>query len=285
MKRYTSEELIDREAAVHLATEHATRESELHQHDFWELVYIREGHAYQVIDGEEYEVRRGDLLLMREGQTHSFRGEPAFSYINLCIDPRLLLREGNTPSAASELFLHVSFFDILERRGCLIHFTERERLGIEALLATMLSEYGERRFGWQKIVRHYLDVFFLLILRALEERDRVTVGQGVWEQLAAYIDENLTADLSLSALAARLFYNPSYLSRCFSAHFGCGVSAYVSARRAERAAHLAATGHYTVERLAEESGFASKSALYRAFRAHKGEELGAFLAKCKKTNS
>lgn len=285
MKQYTSEGLIDREAAVHLAIEHTTVPFEVHRHDFWELVYIRDGQARQVVDGGEYEVRRGDLLLMREGQSHSFCGEPAFAYINLCIDPRLLLREGSAPSAASELFWRVSFFDILERGGCLIHFTERERLGIEVLLSTMLSEYAERRFGWQQIMRRYLDVFFLSVLRALEERDRVTTSQGVWEQLAAYIDENLTADLSLSALAARLFYNPSYLSRCFSAHFGCGVSAYVSARRAERAAQLAATGSYTVERLAAESGFSSKSALYRAFRAHKGEELGAFLARCKKTNS
>lgn len=285
MKRYTSEGLIDREAAVHLAIERTTARGDLHDHDFWELVYIREGQACQVVDGGEYAVRRGDLLLMREGQTHSFFGEDVFSYINLCIDPRLLLREGSAPSAASELFWRVSFSDILERGGCLIHFTERERLGIEALLSTMLSEYAERRVGWQQIIRRYLDVFFLLVLRALEERERVTVGAGVWEQLAAYIDDNLTADLSLSALAARLFYNPSYFSRCFSAHFGCGVSAYVSARRAERAAKLAATGRYTVEKLAEESGFSSKSALYRAFRAHKGEELGVFLAGCKKTNS
>ena len=285
MKRYTSEGLIDREAAVHLATEHTFQNSELHDHDFWELVYIREGQAIQVVDGGEYEVGRGDLLLMREGQTHSFSGEGEFSYINLCIDPRLLLRDGSAPSAASELFWRISFFNILERGGCLICFSERERLEIEALLATMLREYAERRHGWQQILRRYLDVFFLSVLRALEERESAIAAGGVWDQLAAYIAENLTADLSLSALAARLFYNPSYLSRCFSAHFGCGVSAYVSARRAERAAHLAAAGHYTVERLAEESGFASKSALYRAFRAHKGEELGAFLAKCKKTNS
>ena len=285
MKRYTSEGMIDREAAVYLATERTTVHGELHDHDFWELVYIRDGRALQVVDGGEYEVSRGDLLLMREGQTHSFSGEDAFSYINLCIDPRLLLRDGSAPSAASELFWRVSFFDILERGGCLIRFSERERPEIEALLATMLREHVERRTGWQQILRRYLDVFFMSVLRALEERERVVTSGGVWDQLAAYIADNLTADLSLSTLAARLFYNPSYLSRAFSLHFGCGISAYVSACRAERAAQLAEAGHYTVEQLTEESGFSSKSALYRAFRKHRGEELGAFLERCKKTNS
>ena len=287
MKKYTSEQFIDREAAVFLSqSQAADYKDPLHVHDFLEMVYIREGSALQRVAGGEYEVSRGDLLLIREGETHSFEGRVGFSYVNLCIDPRLLLREGGAPSAASLLFGRVAFYDILERNGgCLVRFSERERGEIEDLLAVMLREHKGRRYGWQKILRRYLDVFFLSVLRALEERDSADLPASVWERLASYIDANLTADLSLHTLARRLFYNPSYLSRAFTSHFGAGLSAYVSARRANRAAELALRGGYTVERLAEESGFSSKSALYRAFRTHRGEELGAYMEKCKKTNS
>lgn len=282
--RYFSEGLIDREAAVKLMEGVATEKEQLHDHDFWELVYISGGRGLQTVDGGEYTVCHGDLLLMREGQRHTFCGEPQFSYINLCIDPRLLLRDGSAPSAAAELFWRVSLCDILSRGGCLIHFGEQERGRIEPLLATMFAEQRGRRLDWQQIQRRYLDVFFLTVLRALKERESGEKPSDVWESLCAYIDNNLSADLSLTALAARLFYHPAYLSRTFSAHFGCGISAHVASRRAARAASLAKTGQYTVEHLAYESGFSSKSALYRAFRKHRGEELGEFLERCKKTN-
>lgn len=285
MIRYTSEALIDREAAVHLFQSDAgITQDERHDHDFWELVYVEKGSGVQLVDDGEYAVGRGDLLLLREGQIHSFRGLPAFSYVNLCIDPRLLLRGSDAPHAAAELFGYIAFRDLMTSGGCLVHFSERERTDIEPLLATMLREYADRRHGWQTVLRRYLDIFLLSILRALREREKTPAPEDAWARLAVYIDENLTADLSLTTLSARLFYNSSYLSRAFAAHFGCGVSAYVARRRADRAARLAETGDYTVERLAEESGFSSKSALYRAFRRYRGEELGAFLARCKKMN-
>lgn len=285
MLRYTSEALIDREAAVHLfCSEAGIEQDERHDHDFWELVYVEKGSGVQRVDDGEYAVGRGDLLLLREGQVHSFRGMPAFSYINLCIDPHLLLRGSDAPHAAAELFGYIAFRDLMVNGGRLVHFSERERADIEPLLATMLREYEDRRDGWQAILRRYLDIFLLSILRALRERESSPASEDMWARLAAYIDESLTADLRLTTLAARLFYNPSYLSRAFTAHFGCGVSAYVAHRRADRAALLAEGGGYTVERLAEESGFSSKSALYRAFRHYRGEELGAFLARCKKAN-
>ena len=285
MKRYRSALLIDREAAVHIFRDRATAiGDEPHDHDFWELVYVEQGGGVQQVDSGEYAVRRGDLLLLHEGQIHSFCGTPEFSYINLCFDPRLLLRASDAKSAAAELFGYISFLDSLMRGGCLLHLSGREREEVEGVLAAMLKEYAERRYDWQTVMRRYLDIFLLSVLRALKEQEAAPAESDPWERLAAYIDDNLTGDLSLTALAERLFYNPSYLSRAFSARFGCGLSAYVAGRRAARAADLAKEGGYTVERLAEESGFASKSALYRAFRRHRGEELGAFLARCKKTN-
>ena len=285
MIRYTSEALINREAAVHLfRSDSGIAQDEQHDHDFWELVYVEKGNGLQRVDDGEYAVGRGDLLLLREGQVHSFIGTPAFSYVNLCIDPHLLLRGSDAPNAAAELFGYIAFRDLMASGGCLVHFSERERADIAPLLDTMLREYADRRHSWQTVLRRYLDIFLLSILRALREREETPAPADTWARLAAYIDENLTADLTLSALAARLFYNPSYLSRAFTARFGCGVSAYVACRRADRAARLAAEGSSTVERLAEESGFASKSALYRAFRRYRGEELGAFLSRCKKTN-
>ena len=288
MKKYRSESYIDPEAALHLFTVEATGcGEELHTHDFIELVYILSGSAQQYVGEESYAVTRGDLLLIPEGETHAFAPTSAFSYVNICFDPNRLLRSGESTRAVTDLFGRLAFHDILARNGGrLVRFSEGERAAEEALLHVMLREYADKRHGWREMLSHYLDIFFLSVLRALEERGTLSGVKDMWEELAAYIDTHLLSDLSLPTLSRRLFYNPSYFSRAFSNRFGCPLTEYVAARRAQLAARIMseAAGRMTVAKLAEAAGFSSKSAMYRAFSRHQGESFGAFLERCKKTN-
>lgn len=284
MKRYSGEVMIEEGAILHLFL--GGEMDDVHDHDFIELVYILGGTAEECVNGAAYTVGRGDLLLIREGETHSFRGNGDFSYLNICLDPARLLREGAAPSAGAELLGRMAFDGILRRNGsCLVHFSRGEREEIERILGAMSEEYRARRYGWQAMLRHYLDVFFLSVLRALEERGSLGgAAESVWSALAAYIEDNPTADLSLGTLARRLYYNPSYFSRTFSRHFGLPLGEYVSGRRVALCERLATEreGAITVASLAEASGFSSKAALYRAFLHHRGRTLGSFLAEVKK---
>ena len=288
MKQYRSESYIEEGAVLHIFTLENAGKEDLHSHDFLELVYILGGDAEECVGGAAYTVGRGDLLLIREGESHSFAGAPTFSYVNLCFDPTHLVREGTSPSAGASLLGRVAFDGILERNGgCLVRFSEGERSEIERLLSVMQGEYRARRCGWQAILRHYLDILFLNISRALEERGTPPPSSDrMWGALASYIDGHLTADLSLVTLSRRLFYNPSYFSRAFSHRFGVSLTEYVASRRADLAARLCEEGSArTVAAVAEGAGFSSKAALYRAFLRHRGEPFGIFFERCKKTNS
>ena len=286
MKQYQALKYIEKDAVLHIFACGGDQPEALHSHDFLELVYILSGTAKEYVDGAQYDVGRGDLLLIREGEGHSFVGDHEFTYINLCFDPTRLSREGGSPSVGASLLGRVAFDGILERNGgCLVRFSESEREEIERLLSVMRVEYDARRYGWQAVLRHYLDIFFLSVLRALEERGSLAPAEeGIWQSLATYIDSHPTADLSLAALSRRLFYNPSYFSRAFSHHFGLTLSEYVSARRVALCERLAveAGGAASIAVLAEASGFSSRTALYRAFLRHRGESIGSFIAKVKK---
>ena len=43
-----------------------------HTHDFIEIIYIASGEGVERIDGVMHEVKRGDLLFVNFGETHSF---------------------------------------------------------------------------------------------------------------------------------------------------------------------------------------------------------------------
>ena len=87
----------------------------------------------------------------------------------------------------------------------------------------------------------------------------------LWEELLDYIDANLDADLTLSTLAGKCFYNPSYFSRIFKERFDMSLTEYINRRRIDYAIRLFRETKISTEEIAERAGFSSKSSFYRVF--------------------
>lgn len=84
-------------------------------------------------------------------------------------------------------------------------------------------------------------------------------------RLLIYINENFKNDISLSEIAARFGYNPSYISRYFKNCFNIGVNHYIKVIRLKNAVLLMKENKHNVTYCALESGFNSMCTFYRAF--------------------
>lgn len=271
MKIYRSERLIEKGSTLHIFTCSGNTPMPKHTHDFIEIVYVREGSATETVNDATYEIRRGDFTFINYGSTHEFVPHERFSYTNICFAPETL-EDAITPENAFALLQLTAFEEIRrESDSGVVHFHAAERAEVELLLDAMQREYAEKRESWQTVLKSYMNVLLVKMLR------KITAGQqesgqpeGVWQELSDYIDQNLGGELSLSALAGKCFYNPSYFSRAFKEKFGTTLTDYIAARKAEHAARLAEDAALSVEQIVALSGFASKSALNRAFLKVKG---------------
>ena len=90
------------------------------------------------------------------------------------------------------------------------------------------------------------------------------------ENLKGYIEDNLEYTLDLSLLARMFHYNEKYLGRLFKRRTGESFSAYVNARRVERACHLLDEGRESITAIATRVGFNNVSYFNRCFRARMG---------------
>lgn len=61
--------------------------TEVHQHDFVELVIITQGHGCQIIDGLDYPVSAGDVFLLQGDSEHYFKERNSLCLINVMYDP------------------------------------------------------------------------------------------------------------------------------------------------------------------------------------------------------
>lgn len=85
-------------------------------------------------------------------------------------------------------------------------------------------------------------------------------------ELQAYIDANLTDDLSVPALARRTGMSERHFSRVFTDQTGLSPGRYVERARADAARRLLETTDHPLDRVARESGLGRPETLYRVFR-------------------
>ena len=273
---YRADKLIKKGESFHIFSMPTDRIMEEHTHDFIEIVYVRSGRAVEHIDSECYEVGRGDLIFINYGCTHKFVPIESFSYTNICFRPEVLGDGIITPENAFAL-LQLTAFDELRRDSDsgVVHFGAAEREELERLLSAMQEEYNGKAISRRTMLESYLNILFVRILRKISAGEPVADGR-VWRELSDYIDKNLGGELTLSALAGKCFYNPSYFSRAFKEKFGMPLTEYINHRKIEAALQLASDPMLSAEEIAERVGYSSKNALYRAFHKVKGVPFSDF---------
>ena len=89
-------------------------------------------------------------------------------------------------------------------------------------------------------------------------------------ELQVWIADNLDADLSVPALAARVHMSERHFARAFRAGTGMTPAAFVEAARVERARMALESGDVPVEGVARLAGFGTVETMRRAFRRRVG---------------
>jgi len=94
--------------------------------------------------------------------------------------------------------------------------------------------------------------------------------------LQSWIADNLTADLSVPALAERAFMSPRNFARAFRREVGVTPGAYVESARLERARAELEAGDASVDAVAATCGFGTVETMRRAFRRRVGVSPGSY---------
>ena len=276
LKIYRSDEWIRSDCNFHIFFTNKHSEIKLHTHDFIEIVYVISGSATECVNDEIYEVKRGDLIFINYQSTHTFDPDKNFSYVNICFKPEIV-DSLITPENAFAL-LQLTAFDELRKdnEGGMVSFSGAERDEIEELLKNMLSEYRSKESFRRTVLESYMNILLVKILRKTNAGPQSVEQSGAWQKIADYIDRNLGEELTLSALAQKCFYNPSYFSRVFKEKFGVSLTESITRRRLSYATALLEESELSVDEIGERSGFADKNSLYHAFSRYLGTTPGEY---------
>lgn len=135
--------------------------------------------------------------------------------------------------------------------GCINQHSLQQRL---ALHINLYSLYYISNFKTWKEGCLYLEKLSKCLFQELSDQE-IDRKQELVFKIRHYIQNHLSADLSLSNLAERFNYNSSYLSYLFKQTTGIGLSDHITEVRIDRANYLLANSSDSISAIAEQTGF------------------------------
>lgn len=125
---------------------------------------------------------------------------------------------------------------------------------------------------------HYTSFFYLLetVSTIITKQDKmqnsvlsISSSQQTVNRIIAFINENLTHQLTLDDIASHFYMNKDYMARIFKEHTHASIGHYISLSRANMAQQLLAEG-MTVPEVQEVMGFTSYAYFFKFFKKMTG---------------
>ena len=243
----------------------------IHKHNFIEIVYVKSGAAIHYVDSKEYKMKRGDILFINYGCTHSFKiisGKDRYQYYNVMFKPEFAGKELINEKNAFKAFLLTSLEELSIEDfeiSAFGHFNIYERKEIENILFNMYHESYDTPREYGTVLKGYMQVLFTKMLRKLTNVPQAEKQNENWDKVLDYIETNYNEKLSLQSLAQRCFYNPSYFSRTFKKKMGKTLIEYITELRLETAVQHLVKTEKSIQEICQLCGFSSKNMFYKNF--------------------
>lgn len=277
MYQYKIADNISPEENINIFKYNTFRSDTEHTHEFIEIVYIIDGSGHHNINHVCYNVKRGDLLFINFNQTHSFSSHSGMTIVNCILKPEFVSRELINSENANEILTLSSFEDFKNRAVKLIPkvtFYGKGLIEIEILIENMLAEFQEKAPGYKAALKGYLHIYLTKIFREIRNADTDQIFHQLdrlTPEILKYIEEKCFEKITLNDLAAKCFYNPSYLSRIFKECYGKSFINYIHEKRINEAFRLMSETNLAIEDICYTVGYKEKKQFYKIFKQFTGE--------------
>ena len=245
--------------------------TKLHIHEFIELVYTQSGEGWHEINGERFEVSKGDIIFINYGNDHVIHSDTGMVYYNILFTPGFLSTELTSSRNAFDLLM-LSSFKCFSQTD--VHpkftYTGDELLLTETVISQMHNEYINKKTGYDEVLKSYMTILMTSIFRKMETLSPLPEKSKIPAEMLEFIENHYREKITINTLANRCFYNPSYFSRIFKETYGMTLTQYISEKRFDKARELLKTTKMTVEQIAIMSGYKNTAAIYKQFKTKLG---------------
>ena len=224
-----------------IVTSMRRKDISVHEHPFFELAYVTEGHGYHWVDGERSEVKKGDYFIVDIDAAHQYTLLPNE---NLELTSCMFY-----PAFVDKILKDCrSFRELINT--CLLRF-DYSSLSIDptkrifhddgcvlSVIRRMEKEYAEKKTGYQEMLRCCMTEILILTMRQLAEEEQPDKMDDSIRYITEYVQEHYAENVTLDGLGKTLGYSPAYLSNKFKKFMKMPFGAYLQRVRVEKSCRL-----------------------------------------------
>ncbi|MEZ0537056.1 helix-turn-helix domain-containing protein [Caldicellulosiruptoraceae bacterium PP1] len=245
---------------------HSVNYVQNHWHESIELLFILSGTVNIVVDGNRYELKEEDIILINSNEIHTtiLSGDNNLILV-LQISPDFI--KENCSNSDNIIFNCKSF---------LYNQEEQHNFNIiRKILAEMMWFKIKDQEGYElKVKSLLLNLVYILIkyFKVTEKRiNKQDNSKKFLERLTRiinYIDENYNKDISLQDIADKEYLTIHYLSKFFKKYVGITIGDYINKKRLEHAVKDIIFTDLPIIQIALNNGFPNEKSFLNIFKEY-----------------
>ncbi|MGM7722330.1 helix-turn-helix domain-containing protein [Metabacillus sp. Hm71] len=262
-----------------------------HAHEFVELVYVVQGEAKHLFEGQSYMIKTNDVFIINPGEVHTFSIEKGQSLeiINCLFLPSLIqdswLKEMGVSQSMDYFYIH-PFLDKNERFHHLLNLTGSNSARILSLLEGMMHEYLRENPCYPTLIRLQLVELLIQLSRIYNERKgmenhshrRKSENDLLIQRICGYLSRNYDQKITIQSLCHLFNLSPRHLNRLFKQETDQTVVEMLHKIRIEKAKQFLLETDDKVINVAIKVGYDDPAFFSRLFRRIVGCSPGKYKA-------
>jgi|LSQX01.1.fsa_nt_gb AraC-like DNA-binding protein len=249
-----------------------SKHTELHKHDFLEMVYVIKGKAHHVLNGTETIIQAGDYFIIDYEGYHQYHSveDKEFVIINTLFKPEII----------DKVLIHChSFKDLINHYLIRFHYTMLEKSptdfifhdddgSVLALIKKLQHEFEKKNSGYLELMRCYLLEIIIGTMRRISKNTPCVSYHDCSRYILNYVDQNYMKPLTLTEISRELNFSLPYICRRFKNEVGMSFVEYLQKKRIEQSCRLILNTDKKIADIAELVGYTDTKFFNQIFKKH-----------------
>lgn len=258
-------------------------DTDMYEHcheNFSEMVIVLNGSARHIVNGESYPISAGDVFVINQSVSHGFCEPDKLTICNIMVQPEKVFDRvhdmTSLPGFQSLFFIEPQYY-------AMYGFLSQLKLGneefsaIRTMIRSINSEYSLKQPGWRDSV--FAQFYSLCIACSRfykQENSDVRNNFLRLADVAAYIENNYTTQLSTERLAEISGYSQRQFLRMFKNVYSETPNSYITDLRIKKAKLLLTSTDSAIGDIAFECGYSDQNYFSRLFLKKTGMSPSAY---------
>lgn len=252
LEKMLSKDQIRKEVGISASERFVDFFTPLHWHNFIEIELVLSGSGDQILNGQQMELSRGSLSVLRLTDFHQVDPKEDLHLLNLMVDDSFLSEE-----ILGKLTVGNSLF---------FRLNDEQTDMLEKLFRLCMAE-NQTSNPDLRYLKHLIICIFLKVLKlSIHSGSKGTANEKPIQAALLYIHMHFRENPKLSEVAKIAHYNASHFSHTFHKELGTTYCDYLNMLKISYAKELLLSTSLKISDVCFECGFTSHSNFLRLFK-------------------